>query len=120
MSKHIDGTTISVYEGDSFSVTFEGLEPGSLIYFGVRDKKYNNLAFDELHKTVGNDGNVTFDITAADCDKCKVKPGEPCAIYYYGIKRKNTETGDEDTIILGDEEFATKYILKVLPKKVEG
>lgn len=121
MSKLIDGTTVITYQGDSFNLTFTDLEPGMKIYFGVRDKKYNQLAFDELSETVDSNGEVTFTVTSAMSNKLNVKSGEPCAIYYYGIKHVDTETDEENTIVLGDNtNFEDKYILKVLAKKVEG
>ena len=120
MSKIIDGTTVLTYQGDSFSLTFTDLTPGMNIYFGVRDKKYNQLAFNELSGIVDEDGEVTFDVTSEMSNNMKVKAGEPCAIYYYGIKQVDSETGEENTIVLGDANFEDKYIMKVLAKKVEG
>ena len=121
MSKLIDGTTIITYQGDSFSLTFTDLTPGDKIYFGIRDKKYNSLMFKELNKTVDSEGEVTFVVDSEKSNKLLVKSGEPCAVYYYGIKQVDTETGEENTIVLGDEgSFEDKYIIRVLAKKVEG
>lgn len=119
MSKLIDGTTIITYQGDSFSLTFTDLSPGMNIYFGVRDKKYNKLAFDELSETVDGEGKVTFNITSEMSNKLYVKSGEPCAVYYYGIKQ--VDGNEENTIVLGEDgSFTDKNLLKVLAKKVEG
>lgn len=120
MSKRINGTTVTTYQGDSFSLTFTDLTPGDTICFSVRDKKYNKPVFDELTETVDSNGEVTFSVTSAMSNKLNVKSGEPCAIYYYGIKQVDSETEEENTIVLGDANFEDKYIMKVLAKKVEG
>lgn len=121
MTKLLSGTTVTTFLGDSFSLTFVDLTPGDTIKFGVRDKKYNKLVFDEKTQIVNEEGEVTFKVTAADSNKFTIRPDENCAIYYYGIKRIDDETGDEDTILLGEEgQFEENYILRVLRKKVEG
>lgn len=121
MSKRINGTTVTTYQGDSFSLTFTDLNPGDTICFSVRDKKYNKPVFDELTETVDENGEVTFGITATMTDKFVIKPEENCSIYYYGLKLVDNESGEEHTILLGDEpQYEDMYILKVLRKKVEG
>ena len=121
MSKRINGTTITTFQGDSFSLTFTDLTPGDTICFSVRDKKYNKPVFDELTETVDNEGEVTFSVTAEMTNKFSVKPEEKCAVYYYGLKLVDDETGEEHTILLVEEPaFEDMYIIKVLLKKAEG
>lgn len=121
MSISIDGTTISIYQGDSGSITFTDLEEGMVIYFGVRDKKNNTPVFEEIRGVVDSKGEVTFDLTAEMTDLFNVKISEKFATYYYGIKQVDEITGEENTVFLGDKEcYGTKYIMKVYPKKVEG
>ena len=121
MSVDIDKTTIKTFKGDTCPVTFTDLEVGKVIYFGVRDKKTNELVFDELHETVNSEGEVTFVMTPEMTNKFIVKPLEGYNIYYYGIKEVNEETGEENTILLGDNpHFDDKYLIKVYLKKVEG
>lgn len=120
MSLTVDGTTISLFQGDSGEITFTGLTEGSTVYLSIRDKR-GILMFDELKETVDNEGEVTFKILADDSDKLIVKVNEDFAVYYYGIKQVNEETQEEDTVFLGEStKYTDKYLIKVYPKKVEG
>lgn len=117
--RKIEGTTVTTFQGDSFTLTFTDLQPGMNIFFEIRDKKYNKPVFEALSGIVDNEGEVTFDITAAMSDKLFVKPGENCTVYYYGIKLK--EDNREDTILLGDNpQEEDRYLIRVLRKKAEG
>ena len=121
MSVDTSNTTIITFKGDSCPITFTDLEEGMVIYFGVRDKKTNSLVFDELHGTVDNQGEITFTMTPEMTNKFEVKPSEGVNTYYYGIKEVNEITGEENTILLGDNpKFSDKYLIKVYLKKVEG
>ena len=120
MSLTVDGTTISLFQGDSGEITFTGLTEGAVVYLSVRDKR-SILMFDELREIVDHEGEVTFKITPEDSDKLIVKVNEDFAIYYYGIKQVNEETEEEDTVFLGEStKYTDKYMIKVYPKKVEG
>lgn len=121
MSISIDGTTISIFQGDSGSITFTDLDEGMVIYFAVRDKRNNTLVFDEIREIVNEFGEVTFDLTSEMTDLFTVKLTEKYATYYYGIKQVDEDTGEENTVFLGDNEnYGDKYTIKVFPKKVEG
>lgn len=120
MSLKVDGTTIKIYQGDSGSITFTGLENGMHVYMAFRDKE-NNLVFPEMDNYVNTDGEITFDITAELSDLFEVDLSMPYTSYYYGIKQVDDITGEENTIFLGEKpKFEDKYIVKVYPKKVEG
>ena len=121
MSVEIDKTTITTFQGDTCEVTFTDLDIGRLIGFEVRDKKNNRPVFDELRSIVDNNGEVTFIITPEMSNKFEVKPLEGVNTYLYGIKDINELTGEENTILLGDNpKFSDKYYIKVYMKKVEG
>lgn len=121
MSVDIDKTTIITFQGDTCEVTFTDLDEGRLIGFEVRDKKNNRPVFDELRGVVDNNGEVTFTITPEMSNKFEVKPLEGVNTYLYGIKDINELTGEENTILLGDNpKFSDKYYIKVYMKKVEG
>ena len=121
MSNEVEKTTIITFKGDTCSVTFTDLEEGMVIYFGVRDKKTNELVFDEIRGVVDSEGEVTFEMTPTMTNKFVVKPLESVNYYYYGIKEVDEETGEENTILLGDNpKFSDKYILRVYLKKVDG
>ena len=121
MSVDIDKTTITTFKGDTCTVTFSDLEEGMVIYFGVRDKKTNELVFDEIHGVVDSNGEITFTMTPEMTNNFYVKPSEGVNTYYYGIKEVDETTGEENTILLGDNpKFSDKYYVKVYLKKVEG
>ena len=120
MSIKIEGTTIKIYQGDSGKIQFEGLPANALIYMAIRDKK-NNVIFPEMKDRVDEEGFISFEITAEMSDKFDVDLTQEYTIYYYGIKRVNLDTLEEDTIFLGDKpRYGDKYEIKVYPKKVEG
>lgn len=121
MSVETSNTTIITFKGDTCPVTFTDLEEGMVIYFAVRDKKTNSLVFDELHDTVNSEGEITFTITPEMSNEFEVKPSEGYNTYYYGIKQVDEITGEENTILLGDNpKFSDKYLIKVYLKKAEG
>lgn len=121
MSVEVNNTTIITFQGDTCSITFTDLEEGRLIGFEVRDKKNNYPVFDELRNTVNSEGEVTFFITPEMSNRFEVKPSEGYNTYLYGIKDINEITGEENTILLGDNpKFSDKYYIKVFLKKVEG
>lgn len=121
MSVETSNTTIITFKGDTCPITFTELEEGMVIYFAVRDKKTNSLVFDELHDTVNNEGEITFTITPKMSNQFEVKPSEGYNTYYYGIKQVDEITGEENTILLGDNpKFSDKYLIKVYLKKAEG
>lgn len=123
MSSEIEATTIITYQGDTCEITFTGLNDliGETIGFEVRDRKTNEPIFDELRQVVNSEGEVTFTITPEMSNKYKIKSGETYNVYPYGIKQINLETGEENTILLGDNpKFGEQYLIKVYLKKVEG
>ena len=121
MSVETSKTTITTYAGDTCSVTFEGLEPGLIIYFSVRDTKTNSLVFDELHGEVGEDGKITFVLTPELTNHFLVKQSTGVNFYYFGLKQVYEDTGEENTILLGDNpKFGERYILRVFQKQAEG
>ena len=121
MSVDIQKTTIITFQGDTCSVTFNDLDEGDLIGFEVRNKNTNKPVFDELRQIVDINGEVTFIITPSLSNLFEVDISKGYNLYLYGLKRINTITGAEDTILLGDNpKFEDKYYLKVYLKKVEG
>lgn len=121
MTVEIDKTTIKTFQGDTCPVTFTGLTEGDLIGFGVRDRITNQLVFEELKNIVDSEGEVTFTITPEMSNKFVVDPKVGINTYYYGIKQIDTVSGEENTILLGDNSKSSdKYIMKVFIKKVEG
>ena len=123
MSSEVDKTTIITFQGDSCPVTFVGLTDlvGETICLGVRDIKSNEPIFDELKEVVDINGDVRFEITPEMSNEFNVKPAEGFKDFFYGIKQINLATGEENTILLGDDpKFSDKYYLRAYLKKAEG
>lgn len=121
MSTEIEKTTIITYQGDTCKFTFTNLDEGMVVYFSVRDKKTNQIVFDEIRQVVDSMGEASFELTPEMTNKFIVKPLEGVNIYYYGLKQVDETTGEENTILLGDNpKFSDKYFLKVYLKKSEG
>lgn len=121
MSTDVTNTTIITFVGDTCTITFTGLTPGMHVCFGVRNRTTNQPIFEELHGVVNNEGEITFTLTPEMTNKFEVKPLEGVNTYHYGIKEVIDETGEENTILLGDNpKFSDKYLLKAYLKKVEG
>ena len=119
MSRIIEGTTIITYQGDTCYFGIKNLIPGTKIYCGVRDKKYNKLVFPELLGIADADGDILYEITPAMSNKFHVKSGEPFAIYYYGFKIVDPYTNEEHTIKIKNTDSNT-YKIKVMAKRAEG
>lgn len=121
MSNEVNKTTIKTYQGDTCFITLTDLDVGAHIFFSVRDKKTNELVFNELNGYVDNEGYITFEITPEMSNKFKVCPYEGKNSYLYGAKQVDDITGEENTILLGDNPvFGDKYIMEVYIKKSEG
>jgi len=128
MSSIVDKTTIYSYQGDDAFVYFklEQLGEGDLIYFDIRDRKTNKSVLEEeLKSRVDENHFVKFEITHEMLDKIPVKLSENATKYYYGIKRVDEETGQEDTILLKENEnadvkFGENYLFILYRKKAEG
>ena len=121
MSVDVDKTTITTFKGDTCPVTFTDLDEGMVVYFGVRDKKTNELVFEEIRGVVDENGEVAFVMTPEMTNNFVVKTTEGVNTYYYGLKEVDEATGEENTILLGDNpKFSDKYYVRVYQKKVEG
>lgn len=121
MSSEVINTTIKTFQGDTCVVTFTDLYPGQYIGFEVRDKKNNMPIFEELRNYVDENGEVQFVITPEMSNKFSIKVAEGVNSYWYGIKEIDPDSGEENTILLGDcPRFSDKYVIMVYLKKVEG
>ena len=123
MSEETKDTTIETYKGDTCSVTFGGLEEGLVIYFSVRDTKNNELVFEEIRGVVDDEGTITFVLTPELTNKFYVQQATGVNYYYYGLKQVDEETGEENTILVGDSDnprFGERYVLRVFQKQAEG
>jgi len=121
MSTEIENTRIITFQGDTCKVTFTNLEEGMVIYFSARDKKTNLPVFEEIRGVVDSEGDVSFTITPEMSNNFNVRTSEGYNDYYYGIKQVDEDTGEENTILLGENpKFSDKYYIRVYLKKSEG
>lgn len=121
MTVDIDKTTIETYRGDTCSITLTGLEEGMVVYFGVREISTNQPVIDEIRGVVDSEGDVTFTLTPEITNGFDVPASAGVKAYYYGAKQVDEVSGEENTILLGENpQISDKYYLKVYMMKVEG
>lgn len=116
-SKDENGT-ITLRQGDSGSITINGLNPdyNYNVYFAVRDEN-RNLMFPEIMVEAFGVDSATINLPASLTDNLTVPADENVAIYYWGIKAVDTDTGEETTLL---PELLGQQIMIVCPKIVEG
>lgn len=113
-----DSGTISIFQGDTGSITVSGLNPDKnyYVYFAIRNEN-GELMGDELMVTSNNSPTVTFQLSASLTDSLAVPQGESYAIYYWGVKKNEIGSTEEDTLI---PELGGQRTMIVYRKVVEG
>ena len=116
-SKDENGT-ITLRQGDSGEIKINGLNPdyNYNVYFAIRDEN-RELMFPELMVEAAGADNVIFNLTAELTDNLVVPVDENYAIYYWGVKAVDTDTGEETTLL---PELLGQQLMIVCPKIVEG
>lgn len=116
-----DNGNIYLHQGDSGYVYVEGLstDKNYLVYFGIRNKKRQQIGT-EVFIESNNQPNVKLFIPTELTDLLEVGKNEESTEYYYGVKTCDPDTGEEDTLILGNNDLGDKNIITVYPKEVEG
>ena len=112
---------ISMIQGDSGLITIRGLNPNKnfTVYFAVQDKNRKPVG-SELAVSNNNESYVIFKLSGDFTNLLTVKRGEPCEIYYYGLKICDENAQREDTLIIGSNDIGGVNTITVYPKKVEG
>ena len=113
--------TITCYQGDSGELTINGLptDKNYKLYFAVQDTNYKPFG-SEIEVDTNQSPTVVISIPASLSDLWVIPRGESYATYYYGVKICDSETGKEDTLMIGGSDFGDYSELIVYPKKVEG
>lgn len=113
-----DDGTISIFQGDSGSITIDGLNPdlNYYVYFAVRDED-GELIGNELNVTSNNNESVTFLLSPSYTNQFEVPQGETYQVYYYGVKLTPAGGVEEDTVI---PEMGGQLPFIVYRKVVEG
>lgn len=115
----VTGSTITLYQGDTGPVTFEGLgtEYNYKCYFAIQNER-RVFVGEELIEQSDFKDYVTFKLPAELTNKLTVPANKEYQDYFYGIKACKED--NEDTLFVEDGYFGSKNILRVYPKKAEG
>lgn len=115
-----DGT-IKTYQGDTGSLLINGIptDQNCQVYLAIQDAKRNFIG-KELMVNSFNQSSVEIYIDSDLTDLLTVPANKSFETYYYGVKLCSGERGEEDTMFIGDGDFATQNKILVYPKKVEG
>lgn len=110
--------TISIFQGDTGSITISGLNPDKnyYVYFAIRDEN-GDLMGEEIMVTSNNSPTVTFKLSASLTNQLTVPAGESYATYYWGVKKSEVGSTEEDTLI---PDLGGQRVLIVYKKVVEG
>ncbi len=112
---------ITLIQGDSgiFLVSGINTDKNYTVYFGVQDRNRRPVGT-ELFVNSNKSSEVVFHLTGDFTDLFKVEKNESFAIFYYGIKVCDPDTGLEDTLISENGVIGDMNTITVYPKKVEG
>ena len=112
---------ITLIQGDSGILIISGIstDKNYTVYFAVQDRNRRPIG-SELFINSNKSSEVAFFLTGDYTDLFKVERNESFAIYYYGIKVCDADTGFEDTLVTETGEIGDLNTITVYPKKVEG
>lgn len=112
---------ITLVQGDSGEIVIDGIltDKNYKVYFAVQDSERKPIG-EEVFVNSNNSSSVVLSIPSILTDLLKVKKDEDSAEYYYGIKVCDSNTGYEDTLVLGEGDIGDLNTITVYPKKVEG
>lgn len=119
---------IKFYKGDSGNIKVEGIPTDKSydIYFTARDYTKDTVVLEKMVKSEGK-SFVIFSFSSADTDLFDLSKGAPYAIYKWGLKMCDPDTGLEDTLIpsvtfdeSGNPIFSKPVKIYVYPLYVEG
>ena len=113
--------TITLYQGDTGSVTFVGLNPERNydVYFAIYNKN-RQIFGEEVCQSVINSDRVTLELPSTLTDRLTVPKNKEFETYYYGVKLCEIGTAHEDTLFIGNSSYGDSNEIIVYPKKVEG
>jgi len=92
--------TISIFQGDTGEVIISGFNPDNNynVYFAIRNED-GALMGEELTLQSNFSDTVTFMLPATLTDELTIPVGDSYAVYYYGVKKNQVGTQEEDTLI---------------------
>ena len=111
---------ITLTQGDSGEYTINGLPTDQYydVYLAIQDKKRNPIG-NEIKESANLKSSVTLKFLSSLTDLLTVPKSEETETYYFGIKLCD-KLGNEDTLIIGNNDVGDKNTITVYPKKAEG
>jgi hypothetical protein len=116
-----DNGNITLVQGDSGELTVSGIDTDRnyTVYLAIQDSNRNPIG-NEIVVDSGGLDSVIFVFTPELTNLLTVKRREESAEYYYGVKVCDSDSGIEDTLLIGDSVMGDLNTITVFPKKVEG
>ena len=111
---------ITLTQGDSGEYTINGLPTDQYydVYLAIQDKKRNPIG-NEIKESANLKSSVSLKFLSSLTDLLTVPKSEETQTYYFGIKLCD-KLGNEDTLIIGNNDVGDKNTITVYPKKAEG
>lgn len=111
---------ITLTQGDSGEYAISGLPTDQYydVYLAIQDKKRNPIG-NEIKESANLKSSVTLKFLSSLTDLLTVPKSEETETYYFGIKLCD-KLGNEDTLIIGNNDVGDKNTITVYPKKAEG
>ena len=116
-----DKGNITLVQGDSGRLIVDDLptDKNYVVYFSFYDEN-RRIIGEEIQVLANYSPSVVLFITASLTDLLKVLITDETAEYYYGLKICDSETDEEDTLMIEDGDIGDLNTVTVYPKKVEG
>lgn len=111
---------ITLTQGDSGEYAISGLPTDQYydVYLAIQDKKRNPIG-NEIKESANLKSSVALKFLSSLTDLLTVPKSEETETYYFGIKLCD-KLGNEDTLIIGNNDVGDKNTITVYPKKAEG
>lgn len=112
---------MSLVQGDSGDLVITGVptDKNYRVFFAIQDSERKPIG-EEIFMDSNRLDTVVINITGDLTDLLDVKKDDDTAEYLYGVKICDSETGYEDTMILGDGNLGDVNTITVYPRKVKG
>lgn len=117
---------VKIIQGDTGEMAVDGIptDKNYEVYFAIR-KKDRTLVTPEMKKETDGKDTVIFKITKEISELLEVPENSMCQVYYWGVKLCDPDTGNEDTMRIGECACRNGYFgkwnrLYAYPKISEG
>ena len=116
-----DAGNITLVQGDSGMLVVQDLptDKSYTVYFSIYNSK-RNIVGEEIFVNANYSPTVKISVTASLTDLLTVSRADDTAEYYYGLKICDSDTGEEDTLMIENGDIGDLNTITVYPKKVEG